>query len=388
MKNCLSLINKKILIYLGATISISLFSPLNYAANYPSVYIDTIQNPSDGYTINLSASNVQISKTPTIASNGDFFYQVGPTFKVNKGVKGQVQSSGMVNCMGSYVKQFPEGTRIRGDNHLHRIFVYSPQMPYTLNGLPVFQLSYNTFVTIVPPDDILNKWNTIRKNARFCNPTSAMLRDYFTKGKNKNYSIDKFYYQFPFEISVFIRKRNIDGITIIPSSDFAGYARAWTNIADTSLAFSSLPQSMPISSTTAPMRLIGATLISPAECRTDVGYNLVINHGVLNAEKYESRVVRPINFSCDHVVPTPVEFELLYTKDGDPQQRLPLKVDGTNKTIYSKIQMIDAETGNRGQRFTSRVGQYKQIQIESILKGTNASGGNYSGTAVLIAAYP
>lgn len=73
MKNCLSLINKKILIYLGATISISLFSPLNYAANYPSVYIDTIQNPSDGYTINLSASNVQISKTPTIASNGDFF---------------------------------------------------------------------------------------------------------------------------------------------------------------------------------------------------------------------------------------------------------------------------------------------------------------------------
>ena len=98
--------------------------------------------------------------------------------------------------------------------------------------------------------------------------------------------------------------------------------------------------------------------------------------------------MRSINFSCDHAIPTPVEFELFYTKDGDPQQRLPLKVDGTNRTIYSKIQMIDADTNNRGQRFISKVGQYKQIQIESILKGENATGGNYSGTAVLIAAYP
>lgn len=378
MKNYLFFLKKYKTLYLSAVLGASFSIPFNSIAADAVVYTDTITSSADGYTIDLTANNAKISKTPTIASNGDFFYQVGNTYKIEKGAS-QVRFSGMVRCHGDFSKVFP-GAKTKGWTPFHRIFTYSPQAPFLINNQATFQLSYNTFATIKPEAPILNNWSSET------NSTAVHCRNEFNKSTTKK--IDSFRYQFPFYITIYIKKRNIDGVTVIPSSEFAAYTRAWTNLSDLSLAKGVLPQSMPISSTSAPMRLVGATLISPAECRTDVGYNLVINHGVLNAEKYESRVVRPINFSCDHVVPTPVEFELFYTKDGDPQQRLPLKVDGTNRTIYSKIQMIDAETGNRGQKFTSRVGQYKQIQIESILKGTNASGGNYSGTAVLIAAYP
>ncbi|QIF92689.1 hypothetical protein [Proteus vulgaris] len=366
MKSFLIVLNK-----ISYTIFVTGLLLTNNAVAAPAkIYTSTAQSSQDGYIIDLSR-NAKISNIPTVGTDGVYYYKVGDTYVISdKGLR----PSGRVNCTGAFYQEDASVKPVKREG-FHRIFTYIPRAPgaATINGLPLYQLSFNTFVTIYSNKGMVDNW--INYKASICQTGSGTA------------TMKSFVYQFPFEVSVYVKKRNLDGITVIPSAEFAGYSRAYSTF-PLAQTMAKLPQMMPVSSVTAPMRLIGGTIISPAECRTDVGGSLIINHGVLNAEKYESRVVRPINFSCDHVVPTPVEFELLYTKDGDPQQRLPLKVDGTNSTIYSKIEMIDAETGNRGQKFTSRVGQYKQIQIESILKGTNASGGNYSGTAVLIAAYP
>ncbi|MEQ4924180.1 hypothetical protein [Proteus hauseri] len=366
MKNCLSSINKLYYAVLVAGLVLS-----NNVHSAPAkMYTSAAQNPQDGYIIDLSR-NAKISTVPSIGTDGIYYYKVGDTYTISdKGLR----PSGRVNCTGSFYQE-DASVKAVGREGYHRIFTYIPRAPRnaTINGLPLYQLSFNTFVTIYSNKGMVDNW--INYKASICSSGSGTA------------TMKSFVYQFPFEISIYVKKRNLDGITVIPSSDFAGYSRAYSTF-PVAQTMAKLPPFLPVTNVTAPMRLIGATIVSPAECRTDVGGSLIINHGVLNAEKYESRVVRSINFSCDHVIPTPVEFELHYTKDNDPQQRLPLKVDGTNRTIYSKIQMIDAESGNKGQRFISRVGQYKQIQIESILKGENANGGNYSGTAVLIAAYP
>ncbi|HCH51823.1 MAG TPA: hypothetical protein DEV59_14205 [Proteus sp.] len=350
----------------------------------PLIYAAKAVSSTDGYLIDLSKQKATISKNPTVASDGTFFYQVGTTFEIKNtsSTKGGVERIGNAYCNGGAIFNSGSGAQTSSytSNSYHRVFMYMPVMPYTINGRKVYQLSYNTFLTIDLSKLPGMGLGWIRAYGPYCNEASR-----FDGGTRK---MSDFYAHLPIEINIYIKKKNIDGVTVIPSTDFAGYTRAFSNFRNESEVFSRLPGFMAIQDVTAPMRLKGATIISPAECRTDIGGSLIINHGVLNAEKYESRIVKPINFSCDHAIPTPVEFELLYTKDNDSQQRLPLKVDGTNKTIYSKIQMIDAESGNKGQHFISKVGQYKQIQIESILKGENADGGNYSGTAVLIAAYP
>lgn len=375
MKNFLLLMNKYHTCCISFILSLFFLSSFSYSAD-GYIYSGVALSSTDGYLIDLSQT-ASISKVPTVATDGTYFYKVGPTFKIPKSTANStgVTKIGDVKCDGGAISITVPNGKSGGYKAYHRVFTYIPMMPYLINGRRTYQLSYNTFITMTVAYDSELAWR--QENAPTCNsPTTS------------NKAMRLFYYHLPIEIDVYIKKKNIDGITVIPSMDFAGYVRAFSNLGNDSATISRLPSFLPITSTTAPMRLKGGTIISPAECRTDVGGSLIINHGVLNAEKYESRVVRPINFSCDHSIPTPVEFELFYTKDNDPQQRLPLKVAGTSRTIYSKIQMIDAESGNKGQRFISRVGQYKQIQIESILKGENASGGNYSGTAVLIASYP
>lgn len=375
MKYYLHIIRKYNSINFTLFLMLCIFSKSSYSAD-GYVYAARSLSPSYGYNVDLS-QRASISKNPTIASNGTYFYKVGQTFLIpeNKKDGNGVTKVGTVKCDGGVVSINLPNAKTGSYKPFHRVFMYVPQAPFTINGMKTYQLSYNTFITVKVSLNMDYDW--VQSSGPYCD-----------KPTEKDRPMRDFYKHLPIEIDVYIKKKNIDGVTVIPSIDFAGYTRAFGNLKDINDTRRLLPGFMSIDQVTAPMRLIGGTIISSAECQTDVGGNLIINHGVLNAEKYESRVVRPINFSCDHVIPTPVEFELFYTKDGDPQQRLPLKVDGTNRTIYSKIQMIDAETGNRGQKFTSRVGQYKQIQIESILKGTNASGGNYSGTAVLIAAYP
>ncbi|MEY0304384.1 adhesin [Providencia manganoxydans] len=341
----------------------SLLLPSIALANYAPM----IQNPNDGYLIQL-ASNSSIASTPVVGSDSKNYYRVGSPIVIN-GSDPSVSVTGIVECVGR--KWGGEGIDfIDGENAYHRLFIYAPSAGTTIDGKTGYRINSNVVMTV---DSKMPDW--INMTSYTCALTNP--------GKTANAS--EFYVHFPITVTFYIHERIIDGQIVIPSMPLGGYVRAFM-IPKKPPTFTSWP----LGETTVPMRLLSSTLNVDSSCNTitSTGRAGTVNlrHGQLNTLNYDSVVTEKVIYNCKFSIPTKVRLRLDYATDDDPQKRLPMTSSQNNK-IYSDLSMTDEITGQTGKDLKVDIKDLRTIKITSHIQGSNAVAGDYKGSAWLIATF-
>ncbi|WP_206669016.1 hypothetical protein [Acinetobacter guerrae] len=343
-------------------------------------YSPIIINPSDGYTISLD-SNTPVATTSVTGSDGQNYYQVGEAIDIRDTSK-SVRVSGNVKCLG---KTWGPGSNwdIPANNAYHLLFMYVPRAGVTINGVPAYRINSNVVMTL--KSDMTNSW-VQKGNAVVCANIPAT-------SPNTTDKVDNFTAQFPIVVTFYLNEKIIDGQIVINGLDLAGYLRTYTN----PVGRPSMPKSLPIDQTTAPMRLKASQLNLVSSCSTETNSGsggtgtgtLNLNHGMLSSTSYDSRVSGHVNYNCTFSKSTPVKLRLDYVKDDDPQKRLPLKntLIGSTDKIYSELILRDEITGEAGAEIQTIIEKSKNITITSHIQGNSAVAGDYQGSAWLIATF-
>lgn len=339
-------------------LSVSLYSYADYAAQ--------IINPNDGYKIKLS-SNSNIAQTPITGSDGKPYYKVGNSIVIGNS---SASSSGNVKCVGK-VWGNSGYLNFSSSSAFHRLFVYASATGMTINGLSSYRVNSNVVMTV---ESKMDSWVNI--DAAGCSDVQP----------NDVGSVSGFNVHFPMTFTFYINEKIIDGQIVIPAMELAGYVRTF-------MKPSVAPnfQSWLFNETTAPVHLETSQLNVGSSCTTSASTGQVgivsIRHGQLNNLKYDSKVTEKVNYTCKFSTLTKVRLRLDYTKDGDPQKRLPLINKVTKEKIYTTLMMTDESTGQSGLDMNVNIDKLKTISISSHLLGTNAPVGDYQGSAWLIATF-
>lgn len=341
-----------------------MINSLDATADYAAQIVD----PNTGYVIKLER-NSEIVATPLVGSNGKNYYRIGNTMLIDSASK-DVSVSGYVKCLG---RQWGESSvGIPSENAFHRLFMYAPMAGVYIEGRPAYQINSNLVMTV---ETNLMSWVNI--DAAVC--SNGFDGDIFPSGQ--------FYSQFPIKLTFYINERIIDGQLVINAMDLGGYVRAYT-------AKKTVPpyDSWPINETTVPLRLAASQIHIGSLCTTMTSTGqaetVSLRHGKLSSVNYDSTVVEKVTYSCKFKSSTNIRLRLDYTKDDDPQKRLPLKSQlNHHDVIYSELTMTDEATGQTGQSLNLEIHQLDTISITSRIQGQNAAAGDYRGSAWLIATY-
>ncbi|WIE08720.1 MULTISPECIES: adhesin [Providencia] len=337
-----------------------------YGMNAHADYASRIQNSNSGYSIRIDSNSV-IEPVARVGSDGKNYYRVGNPIVID-GNSAQVSVSGLVDCVGR--RWGSSNTRIHSSQAFHRLFMYVASAGVTIDGKTAYRINNNLVMTVETP--IMN-WINI----------DAGMCSYAYVGLVR--AAQEFTSQFPVTITFFINEQIIDGKLVIPAMDLAGYVRAFTEP-------KAVPpfDSWPLSDSTVPMRLAASQLNVKAMCSTQTssGQASTVNlrHGQLSSIHYDSLVMESIRYTCKFAALTKVRLRLDYVTDGDPQKRLPMK-DASNRTIYSKLDIVDEQTGATGTDIRVGIHSNRTIYIRSRIQGNNADAGSYQGSAWLIATF-
>ncbi|WP_272682507.1 adhesin [Providencia sp. PROV120] len=329
-------------------------------------YAPVIQNPNDGYLIQL-ASNSSIASTPVVGSDGKNYYRVGSPIVIDDS-DSSVTVTGNVKCIG---RIWGDGNiEIGSDSAYHRLFIYAPEAG-TLDGKKSYRINSNVVMTV---ESKMPNWVNIGADA--C--SNVVFIDWAQPASG-------FRAQFPITVTFYINERIIDGQIVIPSMPLGGYVRAFMS-PKTPPTFTSWP----LDEVTVPIRLRSSTLNVGSSCNTTTttGQAGTVNlrHGQLNTSNYDSVVTEKVTYNCKFSMPTTVNLLLDYATDDDPQKRLPMTSSQNNK-IYSDLSMTDEITGQTGKEFQVNIKDLRTIKITSHIQGSNAVAGDYKGSAWLIATF-
>lgn len=332
-------------------------------------YAATIQNPNDGYLIKIS-SNSNIASTPIIGGDGNKYYRVGEPVVIDKSST-SVSLTGSVNCQG--MTWGNDTNYLPPENTYQRFFIYIPATGFSLEGQPTYRINGNLVMTV--NSSILN-WKNLYTDNTTCSTVFTGIQP-----------MNGFSSHFPITLTYYINDRIIDGTISIPAMPLGGYVRAFTNPKQPPTQ-----NIWPIEKSTAPTRLSASTLNIAASCNTttSTGQASTVNlrHGQLNNLNYDSLVKEKITYNCKFSIPTKVKLRIDYTKDDDPQKRLPMvsKKDSRDK-IYSELKMIDEVSNQSGTELKIDIKDVRDITISSHIQGKNAVAGDYQGSAWLIATF-
>lgn len=328
-------------------------------------YAPAIENPQDGYTINLS-NNTSIGNTPYVGTDGNKYYQIGnPIALQNSSV------TGMVRCLGR--RWGDTANNNLGTDAFHRIFVYPIAVNTKIDGVDAYLINNNVLMTV--KSSVL-EWTLLPESQACSNPS------YSTR-----VATSSFYTPKNIVLSFYVKDKIIDGVILIPAMDLAGYVRAFMDpkVAPTY-------NSWPIAETTAPVRILSSTLNLNSSCSTTTSSGqaatLNLRHGSLSALNFDSLATEKVSYSCKFSIPTKVNLRLDYITDNDPQKRLPMQnTKNSDDKIYSELKIIDDETGQSGKNIKIDITGFKPITISSHIYGENAVAGDYKGSAWLIATF-
>ncbi|EKT57578.1 hypothetical protein [Providencia sneebia] len=344
-------------------------------------YIPVVINPNDGYFITLKGDN-KISEPP-ITVGGKNYYEIGNGIVLNYDSP-DVSNNGDVKCLG--IVSSPTGSKgIDRSNASHRLFIQLPPIG-KISGDQAYRINDNLVMTVNPTKfpGMLDGW--VQNPAPSCATLKESDKD---KVPAKTEPIKNFNVQFPVNFHFFVSKRIIDNELPIPAMDLGSYVRHFRRPGGGPPNVSTWP----INEATAPIRLSSSTLNVRSYCTTSSSTGQVstvkINHGVLNSLNYDSVVKEKVNYNCKFTGLTKVNFRLDYNTD-DVKKGLPLYSNdsGTQKKIYTKLELTDESSpNNKGQSININIRNRATIGITSHLQGSNASGGDYSGSAWLIATY-
>lgn len=331
-------------------------------------YAATVNEPNYGYQIILQGNNSKLSG-PFRGSDGNQYYRIGSPIDVRANSPG-VSVSGTVSCGGRLWNGGRVSDRLPAYNARHRVFAYLPQGP-SIDNVSGFVLNENLVVTL--DSRYLNTWGW--NTGPLCSSDNP-----FTWNEN----VAGFSVQFPIVFTFYLNSKIIDNQIPIPAMDLAGYVRAFT--------ISGRPPytSWPIGQTTAPIRLSSSVVNVESSCNTmtSTGQANILNlrHGHLNSLNYDSYVSEKVTYTCKFTQSTPVRLRLSYTTDNDSGKRLPM-MNSANDKIYSELVLIDDTTGQSGKDMKINIHESKTITVQSHIKGSNANGGDYNGSAWLIATF-
>lgn len=330
-------------------------------------YSPRINSASDGYMLSLSGNN-NIATNSVTGSNGKSYYEIGNGITLSSGSSG-VTVTGVVSCVGITWGSGPNNT-IPSGNAYHRLFMALPSVGQ-VSGQNAYKINDNLIMTVDSP--ILFGWVNI--SGAMCSKSDPGDTAYASS----------FTVQFPIKFRFYVNKRVVDGELPIPAMDLGGYVRAFVK------SRAPTDSSWPIRDSTVPIRLASSTLKVKSFCKTTTSTGQVstlnMNHGVINSLDYDSTVKEKIIYTCEFSELTKVKFHLDYNTD-NAEAGIPL-VNSSNsqRKIYSKLEIMDESTQQSGKEIEVNVKGQAIINVTSHLKGTNATAGNYKGSAWLIATY-
>ncbi len=329
-------------------------------------YAPRIQNPNAGYLIKIDTNSL-VEPTPVKGTDGKNYYRVGNPILVD-GSSSTVSVTGAVQCIGR--KWGSSSTQIHSSNAYHRLFMYTMNAGFNIEGKIAYQINSNLMMTV---ESRIMDWKNIDSGmCSYANP--SLVRD-----------ASSFTSQFPITITFYINERIIDGKLLVPAMNLGGYVRAFTSPNATPPY-----DSWPINEVTVPMRLAFSELNIGSLCttmtRSGQAGTLNLRHGQLNSTNFDSTVTEKITYTCKFASSTKVRLRLDYTKDDDSQKRLPL-TNGNNDKIHSQLIITDEQTGQSGTDFKLDIHQSRTVNISSRIQGIDAVAGHYQGSAWLIATY-
>ncbi len=238
------------------------------------------------------------------------------------GSSSTVSVTGAVQCIGR--KWGSSSTQIHSSNAYHRLFMYTMNAGFNIEGKTAYQINSNLMMTV--ESRIMNWKNIDSGMCSYANP--SLVRD-----------ASSFTSQFPITITFYINERIIDGKLLVPAMNLGGYVRAFTSPNATPPY-----DSWPINEVTVPMRLAFSELNIGSLCTTisSSGHagTLNLRHGQLNSTNFDSTVTEKVTYTCKFSSSTKVRLRLDYTTDDDPQKRLPL-TNGNNDKIHSLLVITD-----------------------------------------------
>lgn len=332
-------------------------------------YAPKIINPSDGYYLKLT-NNSSVAQNPIYGSDGREYYQVGnPISVIND--NSIVSVRGRANCLGT---QWGSSNTNLGTNAYHRLFVYLPPTGASVEGKKLYDVNANVYMTV--ESSFIDTWRLLADSQACSNAKSG-----------DSVSASSFYTPRQITITFYIRNKIIDGQIIIQPMDLAGYVRAFVDGAS-----APANASWSISDSTVPIRISASQLNIAELCTTTTSSGLPstvnLRHGTLNTVNYDSTVSENVTYKCKFAEATSVRLRLDYATDSDPQKRLPMtnSLDSSQK-IYSELELVDDVTGQSGKDFKVKIQDVRTIKINSRLHGSNATAGEYKGSAWLIATF-
>lgn len=361
-------------------ISVGLFSTYTYAD-----YSPRIQYGYAGYEIRLTAAGLDTTRLR--ASNGDVYYRISQIPMINSNGSGSagVTSSGSIECLGK-VWGGGDNSKVPPSNAWHRFFILTGSMWWrpTIEGREMYPITRDLVMTVEPR---LNTTTSYWKN---------LSESYCAYGVDKTYYVSAIDILYPIKFRFYVRATIDTNYIVIPSMALGGYDIVYLNNNNSS---NSLPEfiSNP-SDVSIPFKLVGGgkKLELPSSCSTTTSTGLAttlnLRHGQLNSKKYDSLVKEKVIYNCIFSKRTPVNLMLQYDIDSnDSQRRLPLvNSKNSNQKIYTQLQLIDESTGktsDKDNQLKVVIDQYKTIAVTSHLQGENAVGGDYRGSAWLIATF-
>ncbi|MBJ9983889.1 adhesin [Acinetobacter sp. S40] len=338
-------------------------------------YAAVIDDSSHGYHYDLS-SNTTVSSQTEKGTDGDY-YLIGNPFSLS-----EINGTGSGQCVGQtwgYLRpgDIPD-TEFDASNVYHFLKMFIPKVApsVSISGRTAYQLNSNVYVTVEAGNSyMMYTWS------------KTPLASVCARGGGRYY-VYSLTSQFPIVLRFYLKNKTIDGQLVIPATPLAGYFRAFGN--RTPSAVTTFEKS------SAPIWLNYSRINFNATCTTSTSSSgsvgtLNLNHGALATTHYDSLVSGQVNYSCDFTKSTDVILRLNYTKDGDPQGRLPLiNTLDNSKKIYTTLSMQDESSGQEVQAGTDlkvSIEKFKTITVKSHLRGENAEAGDYSGSAWLIATF-
>ncbi|HEK1040097.1 TPA: adhesin [Proteus mirabilis] len=319
-----------------------------------------------GYLINLSSMGAAINEVPSIGSDGNKYYLIGPNKQKITITQETALSYGTAKCFGNYLSgNYTNG--LSQNLAYHRVISYTPKANFSINGLAVYIINSNTFFTLNSDNGITKGWQNIP--AFICSDQGLGY---------ENPSASLFTVQFPFDITFYVKNIPLDGKIIVPSSVIAGYTRVFQD--------DGLPNYyIPIDKSTVKLELANSVVSYPTSCNSNID-NLNIDHKTLDSTNFDNIATRVVSYNCNPPLSEiPIKFTLDYVTDADPLKRVPLK--SGIQTIYSELKIYDEQTGQSGKSIETTISSMKNIRVESHISGTNVEPGVYSGNAWLIATY-
>ncbi|MBC5791448.1 hypothetical protein [Providencia sp. JUb39] len=110
-------------------------------------------------------------------------------------------------------------------------------------------------------------------------------------------------------------------------------------------------------------------------------YLILLSYTMYSHANYAPKIISPAD---GYKIKLSSNSKLDYVKDDDPQKQLPLINKITKEKIYSTLMMTDYSIEPSGLDMNVDIEKLKTISISSHLQGTNASAGDYRGSAWLI----